>query len=97
MYIETGRWLAEPMLSLGGVYVPNKDPSRRKLPVAFQDMIDNHPEVTSILLHLDNDHAGKAAAWAIEELLGDRYNVSYEPPPSGKDYNDYLRGLNKIS
>ena len=93
MHRETGRWIPDPMLSLGGVYEPNKDPAKRKVPVALQNMLDNHPEVTSIALHLDNDHAGKAAAWSIEGLLNDKYNVAYEPPLYGKDYNDYLRHL----
>ena len=91
--MQTGKWLSEPMLSLGGVYEPNKDPSKWKLPVALQNMLQNHPEVTSIALHLDNDAAGKGAAWAIEGILRDKYNVSYEPPPRGKDYNEYLMYL----
>lgn len=91
--MQTGKWLSEPMLSLGGVYEPNKDPSKRKLPVALQNMLQDHPEVTSIALHLDNDTAGKSAAWAIEGILRDKYNVSYEPPPWGKDYNEYLMYL----
>ena len=89
--MQTGKWLTEPMLSLGGVYEPNKDPSKWKLPVALQNMLQDHPEVTSIALHLDNDSAGKSAAWAIEGILRDKYNVSYEPPPRGKDFNDCLR------
>lgn len=91
--MQTSKWLTEPMLSLGGVYEPNKDPSKWKLPVALQNMLQDHPEVTSIALHLDNDAAGKSAAWAIEGILRDKYNVSYEPPPRGKDYNDYLMYL----
>ena len=91
--LQTGKWLTEPMLSLGGVYEPNKDPSKWKLPVALQNMLQDHPEVTSIALHLDNDAAGKSAAWAIEGILRDKYNVSYEPPPRGKDYNEYLMYL----
>ena len=91
MHIQTGRWLPEPMLSLGGVYEPSSDPVRWKIPVALQNMIENHPEVTSISLHLDNDQAGKSAAWTIQQLLKNKFNVEYEPAPRGKDYNDYLR------
>ena len=93
MKMRTGEWKQEPMLSLGGVYEPNKDPSKRRIPIALQNMLQNHPEVTSIALHLDNDAVGKASAWAIEGLLRDKYNISYEPSPSGKDYNDYLQCL----
>ena len=75
MNMRTGRWLAEPMLSLGGVYKPSGDPSKRKVPVALQNMLENHPEVTTIHLHLDNDTAGRAAACNIDDQLKNRYNV----------------------
>ena len=88
--LKNNRWLTEPMLSLGGVYEPSKDPAKRKLPVALQNMIDDHPEVTSIALHLDNDTAGRAAACNIENLLKDKYNIRMEFPPHKKDYNEYL-------
>ena len=87
---RTGRWLSEPMLSLGGVYEPSANRSEMKLPVALADMLENHPEVTDIAMHLDNDKAGKTAAWSIEWQLKDKYKVIHEPPPYGKDYNEYL-------
>jgi hypothetical protein len=95
MNMKTGRWLAEPMLSLGGVYKPSSDPSKRRLPVALQNMLENHPEVTTIHLHLDNDTAGRAAACNIEDQLKDRYNVRLKFPPRGKDCNDYLMYMRK--
>jgi hypothetical protein len=91
--METGRWLPEPMLSLGGVYEPNADLEKRRLPVALQNMLYNHPEVTGISLHLDNDQVGRAAAWAIDQQLKSKYNIAYEPAPRGKDYNEYLMSL----
>lgn len=93
--METGRWLPEPMLSLGGVYEPNADPDRRRLPVALQNMLYNHPEVTVISLHLDNDQVGRAAAWAIDQQLKSKYNITYEPSPKGKDFNDYLMHMKR--
>ena len=90
MNMKTGRWLTEPMLSLGGVYKPSTDPSKRRLPAALQNMLENHPEVTTISLHLDNDAAGRAAACNIEDQLKTRYNIRMEFPPYGKDFNDYL-------
>ena len=41
-------------------------------------------------MHLDNDNAGRAAALSITEQLKDRYEIRNEPPPKGKDCNDYL-------
>ena len=95
MNMKTGRWLAEPMLSLGGVYKPSGDPSKRRVPVALQNMLENHPEVTTVHLHLDNDTAGRAAACSIEDQLKNRYNVRLEFPPRGKDCNDYLMHMRK--
>ena len=59
------------------------------------DMLENHPEVTTIHLHLDNDTAGRAAACNIEDQLKNRYNVRLEFPPRGKDFNDYLMHMRK--
>ena len=87
---RTGMWLSEPMLSLGGVYEPSANRTEMKLPIALMDMLENHPEVMDIALHLDNDKAGKTAAWSIEWQLKDKYKVIHEPPPYGKDYNEYL-------
>ena len=93
--LQTGIWLAEPMISLGGVYEPSRDPANRKLPVALQNMLETHPEVTSIALHLDNDTAGRAAACSIEDQLKTKYNIRMEFPPYGKDFNNYLMHLRR--
>ena len=47
-------------------------------------------QVKAIALHLDNDYAGRSAAKSIAEQLQDRYVIRNEPPPSGKDCNDFL-------
>ena len=95
MKMRTGKWRLEPMLSLGGVYEPNKDPTKRRLPVSLENALQNQTQINTIALHLDNDAVGKAAAWAIEGLLRDKYNIYYEPAPIGKDYNDYLNYMKR--
>ena len=90
MHKQSGRWIADPMISLGGVYAPGSGKTSYKLPAALENMLQNHPEVETIALHLDNDNAGRRATESINELLGDRYNIRDEPPALGKDYNDYL-------
>ena len=35
-------------------------------------------------------HIGRSAAWAIDQQLKSKYNISYEPSPRGKDFNEYL-------
>jgi hypothetical protein len=90
MKMQTGNWRAEPMLSLGGVYAPSPNRPNMKIPAALDNALQNHPEVKAIALHLDNDYAGRSAAKSIAEQLQDRYVIRNEPPPSGKDCNDFL-------
>ena len=88
--MQTGEWRTDPMLSLGGVYVSSPNKPVTKLPSALDNALQNYPAVTTIALHLDNDHAGRSAAGSISEQLRARFIIKYEPPPTGKDYNDHL-------
>lgn len=77
------------ILSLGGVQIPRKDIHTSKTPIALEFFLANHPEVTTIVLHLDNDRAGRMATVTIMSNL-DNYNCINEPPSCGKDVNDQL-------
>ncbi len=90
---QTGRWIADPMISLGGVYAPGSSKTICKLPAALENMLQNHPEVETISLHLDNDFAGRSATDNLSLQLRCNYKTIDEPPPVGKDYNDYLMTL----
>ena len=90
MKMKTGNWKAETMVSLGGVYAPSPNKPITKIPAALDNALQNHPEVKTVALHLDNDNAGRAAAKSITEQLKNRYEIRNEPPPKGKDFNDYL-------
>ena len=91
MKMRTGEWRAEPMLSLGGVYAPSTNSGQSKLPIALENMTKNQTQINTIALHLDNDFAGRSAASAITTQLEGRYVIRYEPPPVGKDCNDFLK------
>ena len=95
MKMKTGNWRAEPMVSLGGVYAPSPNRPGIKIPAALDNALQNHPEVKTVALHLDNDYAGRSAARSIAEQLQDRYVIRDEPPPSGKDCNDFLMSIRK--
>jgi len=63
--------------------------------VALTAFLERNPQITRIILHLDNDTAGIAAARKIKaRLVGDsrfkHINVSINPPRGAKDYNDAL-------
>lgn len=95
MKMKTGEWRAEPMVSLGGVYAPSPNKRGMKTPASLSNVLQNHPEINTIVLHLDNDSAGRNASRAIAENLQDRYIIRDEPPPYGKDCNDYLMNLSQ--
>ena len=84
----TGRdWKQIPLLSLAGVF---KTVRKDVVPVALERFLKEHPQVKTILLHLDNDEIGRGAAAGIQSGLQERYLIEDRPPPSGKDVNDYL-------
>ena len=95
MKMRTGEWRAEPMLSLGGVYAPSINSKQSKLPIALENMTQNQTQINTIALHLDNDYAGRNAAAAIATKLEGRCVIRDEPPPYGKDCNDYLQQLRR--
>ncbi len=97
MKMRTGEWRSEPMVSLGGVYAPSPNRPNIKIPAALDNALQNHPEVKTIALHLDNDYAGRSAARSIAEQLQDRYVIRNEPPTIGKDCNDFLMGIRQRS
>lgn len=93
MKMRTGNWRAEPMVSLGGVYASSTNNHRLKLPVALEKALQNQSQINTIALHLDNDFAGRNASENLALQLHGKYEVRNEPPPYGKDCNDYLKRL----
>lgn len=78
-------------LSLGGVGS-----------LALMGFLEQHPEITSVQLCLDNDKAGQTATnRIINELLSDKrflhLKISVVPPPIGKDYNDTLKAVLQLN
>ncbi len=77
-------WHKETYLSLGGI-------GGKVLPLALEQFLKDHPDISHIYLHLDNDQPGRNATKNITEILKSNYVVKDIPPPEGKDFNDYLR------
>ena len=78
-------WRKANTLSLGGV--GKKD---QQLPPALSRYLKDSPHISRIVLCLDNDEPGRAAAAVLRVLL-EGYEVIDRPPARGKDYNDLLR------
>jgi len=78
------------ILSLGGVQIPRKDSAiSSKNPIALEQFLKDFPEVKKIVLHLDNDRAGRLATQTIMKNLW-YMNVTDQPPLYGKDVNNEL-------
>lgn len=77
------------LLALAGVYQSSKNIENSKVPIAVQNFLDKNKNIHDIVLHFDNDRAGRDATKALIITL-DRYNIYDIPAPYGKDINDYL-------
>lgn len=79
-------WRRDHLLSLGGVSA-----TVSKLPPALGQYLRDYENIRDVYLRLDNDGTGRRAAVGIMELLKGQYAVHDQPPPLGKDYNDWRR------
>ena len=86
--IEGRDWKSEVFLSLAGVYRTKRE---NVVPVALSRFLEEHPNVSTIRLHLDNDEIGRGAVKGIVSGLQGKYTVLDEPPSCGKDVNDELK------
>lgn len=75
-------------LSLGGIYAPEEGRDIHP-PTALEEFLRRHPQVKRIEFCLDNDPPGRAAAAALAQLYGKRYQVAVRLPPiEDFDYGD---------
>ncbi|MPY19886.1 DUF3991 and TOPRIM domain-containing protein [Paenibacillus glucanolyticus] len=82
-------WRQAHQLSLAGIYSPKEKKDEGIAPAALTNYLQSYPEVKRLVLHLDNDVAGRSAAAMIQQLLSHTYEISDEPPIR-KDVNDDL-------
>ena len=80
-------WRQDALLSLAGVFLVKR---KGVLPVALEGFLEEHLEIQTIHLHLDNDQVGQAASKGIIESLEGKYEVLDQPPRYGKDVNEAL-------
>ncbi|MEA5058958.1 MAG: DUF3991 and toprim domain-containing protein [Candidatus Pelethousia sp.] len=84
---KTGVWDRYHYLSLSGTS-----------PLALRQYLTDHPEIDHVYMYLDNDKAGRDGMMKLRAALmqNDAFRdhiTSAEPPPIGKDYNEYLQHL----
>ena len=85
-----GNWQRDHLVSLAGVYKPKENLQESSMPLALKRYLSEYSEIRYITLRLDNDATGGRTAKALVSMLSNQYEVSVQPPPYGKDYNDYL-------
>jgi hypothetical protein len=73
------------------VYQPKKEVKDSKISVALTTFLKGNPQIKTIYLHLDKDKAGRLCTATLKELLQKDYQIVDDPPPVGKDFNDFLR------
>ena len=88
--MEGRDWHKLNLVSLSGVYSPNRETEKSKVPVTLKNLLEENKNINRIVLHFDNDIAGRKAANALKIKLKDRYEVVDDPPKCGKDVNDFL-------
>lgn len=73
-------------LSLGGISASEKEPP------ALQVFLQQHPEIRTIELRLDNDSPGRMASAHIQKIYADHYQMLDLPPYlEGGDYADVAK------
>ncbi|MBQ4546615.1 MAG: toprim domain-containing protein [Oscillospiraceae bacterium] len=88
--INGQKWDEHHLLSLAGVYRPDKELKDSSFPLALKQFLSEHSEIKKIHLRLDNDYAGRIATEALKHFLSEKYEVKEYPSKRGKDYNDWL-------
>lgn len=83
-------WRQFNLVSLAGVYSPKQKIEDSKVPVTLSGLLEKDKTIRRIVLHLDNDVAGRKATKALQTILPKEYEVVDEPPAYGKDVNDFL-------
>lgn len=86
---EGREWKQDALLSLAGVFMPRRE---NVVPVALRQYLNDHPGISVLHLHLDNDEVGRGATEGIIGGLKEKYTVLDEQPAEGfKDVNDQLK------
>jgi len=87
---DGGDWRLFNLVSLSGIYAPQKEGMTMKTPQTLVHYLEQHKNIKRIVLHLDNDRTGRRATKCLIENLSEQYEVIDDPPPRGKDVNDFL-------
>lgn len=83
-------WQNQNLIALAGVYQPANKIEESKVPITVLNFLNKNPNIKQIVIHFDNDRAGRDATKAFIIALNNKYDIYDIPAPYGKDINDYL-------
>lgn len=83
-------WHNQNLIALAGVYQPANKIEQSKVPITVLNFLNKNQNINQIVLHFDNDRAGRDATKAFIIALDNKYDIYDIPAPYGKDINDYL-------
>ena len=69
MKLEGKDWRQFNLVSLAGVYSPKQKIEDSKVPVTLGRLLEKDKTIRRIVLHLDNDIAGRKATKALQTIL----------------------------
>lgn len=84
------KWYNDTLIALAGVYQTKTSIKDSKIPKALEHYLENNSNIKNIYIHFDNDSAGRNATKTLKTILENNYTIIDNPPPYGKDYNDFL-------
>ena len=88
--IKGYNWQNQNLIALAGVYQPANKIEESKVPITILNFLNKNPNIKQIVIHFDNDRAGRDATKAFIIALNSKYDIYDIPAPYGKDINDYL-------
>ena len=83
-------------LSLAGVSDKIATKSEADIPIALKAYLERHPNIKTIVFHLDNDDVGIVATSKIISILNSKYHCINEHPAIYKDVNEELIHKNSL-
>lgn len=90
--LKKKNYLAENYLSIGGATLIGKSIKDSQIPVALENFLENN-KIETIILHLDNDRAGKETSVKIQYHLEYSYHIIDDSPTKYKDINEQLQKM----
>lgn len=85
------------LISLAGVYLPKEKIEESKVPITLSEYLKSQPNTNKIIVHFDNDIAGRLATKTLKTILPKDIEIVSSPSSYGKDVNDYLCHIKGIS